>query len=210
MTDPTPETPREGDPDAPPPRRFPFLRKRSSPDAPAPDPGEDGDRTRPGVLRRRRRALLGTYEQGIFDVGGLAMELHGRGLLSEDVLSRRAAEVSDVRAQLDDLGARLDAIREARRKRRHDGRGATVACPGCTTRSRATANFCAACGMPLHLAGPEAAETGGGVSEQVTSVIIAEQVTSVIIEEQVTSVIIPAPGDSPASTVTPPPGGDAR
>jgi len=143
MTDSVPETPGEGDTTPSQPKRFLFLRRRepapeaadaSAPGgAPAPQAGSPDagaaveaddvkpDRIRPGVLRRRRRQLTSQYEQGIFDLGGLAMELHSRGLLAEDVMRRRAAEVADIRAQVDDLGAQLDQLRQERQERRQAG-----------------------------------------------------------------------------------------
>ena len=197
MTDPVPETPA-GD-DAPPaaPKRFLFLRRKDpatapgagtdaagpAPDAtPAPDGTADADvkpdRIRPGVLKRRRRQLTAQYEQGIFDLGGLAMELHSRGLLAEDVMRRRAAEVADIRAQVEDLGAQLDQLRQERQERRQAGRGGSIQCPSCGFRSRSTANFCASCGAPLK---PEAAEATE--ADQPTTIIVEEQVTTVIVDE---------------------------
>jgi len=219
MTDSAPETPQPSQPAETAPKRFLFLRKRTAEDLPTAGDGaneasaapvvaaaadspaaEAGNgNIRPGVLRRRRRQLMGTYEQGIFDLGGLAMELHSRGLLAEDVLRRRAAEVADVRGQLDDLGAQIDDLRQARQERRQAGRGASVTCPACGARSRSGANFCASCGSPLqqavadHDAPPE-----------------ADQPTIVIVDEQVTSVIIEAPGDPQDTSIIPPADGDAR
>ena len=79
------------------------------------------ERIRPGVLRRRRRILLGQYEQGIFDLGG---QVH----------------------QVDD---QLDGIKSSRAERRQSGRGASITCPSCGARSKSGANFCAECGVPL-------------------------------------------------------------
>ena len=214
MTDSEPDTPGDGDTPPSQPKRFLFLRRRESAPEPevasaggASDPPAGGgspdesaatgddvkpDRIRPGVLKRRRRQLTGQYEQGIFDLGGLAMELHSRGLLAEDVMRRRAAEVADIRAQVDDLGAQLDQLRQDRQERRQAGRGGSIQCPSCGFRSRATANFCASCGAPLK---PEVAE----------DVVVADQPTTAIVEEQVTTVIIE---DDPQPTaVIPPQGG---
>lgn len=212
MTDSVPETPAEGDAQAPAPKRFLFLRRRdpaTASDAPAADAATPGqapgavevtevvevdaeakpDHIRPGVLKRRRRQLTSQYEQGIFDLGGLAMELHSRGLLAEDVMRRRAAEVADIRAQVDDLGAQLDQLREDRKERRQAGRGGSIQCPSCGFRSRATANFCASCGAPLK---PEIVE----------AIVVSDQPTAVIVDEQVTTVIVE---DDPQPTVAIPP-----
>lgn len=216
MTDPEPETPAGGDAPPTPPKRFLFLRRRESAPAPeaassgadapsaaaAPAPTADAggdseatpDRIRPGVLKRRRRQLTSQYEQGIFDLGGLAMELHTRGLLAEDVMRRRAAEVADIRAQVDDLGVQLDQLRQDRQERRQSGRGGSIQCPACGFRSRATANFCASCGAPLKAETAEPEAEG----DQSTVVIVDEQVTTVIVEDdpQPTAAIPPQRGDS--------------
>jgi hypothetical protein len=100
---------------------------------------------------------------------------------------------------LDDLGAQIDDLRQARQERRQAGRGASVTCPACGARSRSGANFCASGGSPLqqavavHDASPE-----------------ADQPTIVIVDEQVTSVIIEAPGDPQDTSIIPPADGDAR
>ncbi len=133
---------------------------------------------RPGVLRRRRRKLLGQYEQGIFDLGGLAMELRARGLLAEEVMRRRAAEVADLRGQVDHLDDRLTEIRSERSERRQSGRGSGVICPSCGARGRAKANFCAQCGAAL--AFPET--PADATADQPTMVIThgSDQATQVI------------------------------
>ncbi|MBM3664693.1 MAG: zinc ribbon domain-containing protein [Actinobacteria bacterium] len=217
MTDSAPETPAGGQAPQPQPKRFLFLRRRepaTGSDAAADvgaagagasadaaqgvvaDPATDGDikpdRIRPGVLKRRRRQLTGQYEQGIFDLGGLAMELHARGLLAEDVMRRRAAEVGDIRAQLDDLSAQLDQLRQDRQERRQAGRGSSIPCPACGFRSRATANFCASCGTPLK------------ADVVVDAVVEVDQPTTVIADEQVTTVIVE---DDPQPTAAIPPQG---
>lgn len=214
MTEPAPETPDPGDAQAatqaPTQKRLIFLRKKATAEAVPATAGSEpeaavemqptaDERVRPGVLRRRRRQLLGAYEQAIFDLGGLAMELHGRGLLAEDVLRRRAAEVTDLRGQIDELGGRLDEIKQARQERRQAGRGASVTCTNCGTRSRAGANFCAACGTPLQ-------QEADGAAALTTAE--GDQPTQVVIEEQVTSVIIEAPDEAGQTQVIPPVEGD--
>ncbi len=204
MPDTAPDTPAE----QPAPRRFLFLRRRGPaagddvgplPAIPPDDAAVAGDgeeRVRPGVLRRRRRQLMAAYEQGIFDLGGLAMELQRRGLLAEAVMRRRAAEVADLRQQIDDMSTRLDAMRSERQERRQAGRGADITCPSCGARSRATANFCATCGAPLSPEGDVLAHEASE-ADQPTTVIVDEQVTTVIVDDnpQHTAVIPPRDGD---------------
>ena len=205
MPDIAPDTPAE----PPAPRRFLFLRRRETADgaeggaSPVPAAPHDSDvpaeadekRVRPGVLRRRRRQLMASYEQGIFDLGGLAMELQRRGLLAEDVMRRRAAEVADLRQQIDDMSTRLDAVRSERQERRQAGRGANITCPSCGVRSRATANFCAACGAPFS---PEADVLAdeASLADQPTTVIVDEQVTTVITEDDAQHTVVIPPRDA--------------
>lgn len=209
MTEPTSETPGAGEPARDEPKRFLFLRRKpGADDAPAGETGSGtgptgavvaeavgspagapGGTVRPGVIRRRRRQLTDTYQQALFDLGGLAMELHGRGLLVEDVMRRKAAEVADIREQLSDLGARLDEMRQARQERRQAGRGSYVTCPACGARSPGKANFCFSCGAPLAIAQAEAA-SGDADAEQVTTTI-AEEV--VVVEDAQPTAAIPAP-----------------
>lgn len=160
------------------------------------DPGDRAGRIRPGVLRRRRRALTTKFEQGLFDIGGLALEMHRRGILAEEVMRRRAAEVSDIRGQLEDVENQLGEIKSDRAERRAAGRGPTRHCPSCNARCRPSANFCASCGAALRadIAAPHA-----GDDDQPTIVIAEgpEQLTEVIVvpgeADQHTSVF-PAPG----------------
>lgn len=209
MTDPAPETGPSEEAQPAPPKRFLFLRRRTPddpaatpataepgapPEAAAIAPAEAEERVRPGVLRRRRRQLEGQYQQAIFDLGGLAMELHSRGLLAEDVMRRKAAEVADVRGQLDDLGARLDDLRQQRKERREAGRRPGVTCPACGARGAAGANFCAACGAPIALV--QAAEADAeGQGDQVTTVIEMQDTVVVEADPQPTAAIPPAARD---------------
>ena len=151
------------------------------------------ERIRPGVLRRRRRILLGQYEQGIFDLGGLALELYGRGLLAEEVMRRRAAEVNDLRGQVHQVDDQLDGIKSSRAERRQSGRGASITCPSCGARSKSGANFCAECGAPLAI---------------VTEVVEVEQDTIVITDtpDQPTQVISGDSGDQQATQAIAMPG----
>lgn len=161
----------------------------------APEADDGSERIRPGVLRRRRRALTAQYEQGLFDIGGLALELHRRGLLAEGVMRRRAAEVRDIREQLERVDDRLLEIRSDRAERRATGRGPGLHCPACNARCRPSANFCASCGFPLR--------TDGAAPDSTA----ADQPTIVIAEgsDQATQVIVAAPDtDQPTAGIPAP------
>lgn len=189
MTDQTPDqTPDPAAADERPARRGLFRKRAASTDAPAAAPDHEvteaevtevevleadgADHTRPGVLRRRRRKLLGQYEQGIFDLGGLALELHRRGLLAEEVMRRKAAEVTDLRGQVDHVDERLEEIRSERSERRQSGRGSSRTCPSCGARCRSTANFCAECGAPL-----KAPDADGSPGDDQPTVVITDATT---------------------------------
>ncbi len=211
MTEPAPETGASTEAQPAQPKRFLFLRRRTTSEtSPAGDvvvteevvaeevraevaeaPPDPAERVRPGVLRRRRRQLDDAYQQALFDLGGLAMELYSRGLLAEDVMRRKAAEVADMRQQLDELGTRLDELRKERRDRRASGRRPGVTCPACGARSPAGANFCASCGVPL--APAAAGGTDGDGADQVTTVI--EQAVVAEPDPQPTAAIPPAGRD---------------
>ncbi len=208
MTEPSPDTDADGGAPAQP-SRFLFLRRRQPAQAQAPaedasasdgaveDGGSAADRTRAGVLRRRRRKLTAAYEQAVFDLGGLAMEMHGRGLLAEAVMRRKAAEVADVQTQIEELDTRLEDLRRDRRERRQAGRAGGITCPQCGTRSPAGSNFCGACGTAL----VPAAEVDDAPDDA--------QATTVIVDEQVTTVIVEVEADPQPTTAIPPrPGGD--
>lgn len=147
--------------------------------ADAPEADDGSEHIRPGVLRRRRRALAAQYEQGLFDIGGLALELHRRGLLAEGVMRRRAAELRDIREQLERVDDRLLEIRSDRAERRAAGRGPTLHCPACNARCQPSANFCASCGLPL---GTDGAAPDSTAADQPTIVIAvgSDQATQII------------------------------
>lgn len=163
--------------------------------ADAPHAGDGSERIRPGVLRRRRRALTAQYEQGLFDIGGLALELHRRGLLAEGVMRRRAAELRDIREQLEHVDDRLMEIRSDRAERRAAGRGPILHCPACNARCRRSANFCASCGFPLRT---DAAAPDFTAADQPT-IVIAEG------SDQPTQGIVVAPDTEQQTAVIPAP-----
>jgi hypothetical protein len=135
---------------------------------PAPDkpPG-------PSQLRRQRKELIDRREDVVYNLGGLAFELHRHALLSEPVMRRRAGDVAVIDAsvrKIDERLAEIDAERQARReerKRRLPGRAKAPAPLGHCTHCAAPytepeARFCWSCGERLEradlAAGPEADE----------------------------------------------------
>ncbi len=90
-------------------------------------------------LRRRRHELARQVAALTFDLGGLTFEMATRDHYRLDVLSRRAAELQRVDAELGEVERLLAAAQD----------GVTGACRSCgAVRSRG-ATFCWQCGQPL-------------------------------------------------------------
>jgi hypothetical protein len=127
----------------------------------------------PSQLRRQRKELIDRREVVVYNLGGLAFELHRHALLSEPVMRRRAGDVAVIDAyvrKIDERLAEIDAERQARReerKRRLPGRAKAPAplghCIHCAAPyTEPEARFCWNCGERLEradlTAGPEADE----------------------------------------------------
>lgn len=176
-----------GDRDAHAPARSSFFRRRAPAD-PAGGPAEagtdgepagdqeaeapDDERERalrggPGRLRRRRKRLLREREQAVFHLGGLAYELHGRDLLDQEVLRRRAEQIGEIDDTVHAIDGRLAELAAARHQRRNGGEGAATVgnCLPCRAPFYAEAQFCWRCGSRL----------APGEAEQVTEMIEAPQ-----------------------------------
>jgi hypothetical protein len=110
--------------------------------APAADP----------ALARRREALAADVAEAQFDLGGLAYEMAVRDHFRLDVLTRRAARLQELDAEL----------AEAERLLRLADGGASGACRSCAALHSRGAVFCWQCGERLLEA------TGGGTAAQRT------------------------------------------
>ena len=167
------------------PRLRQFLARR--PPAPAPpvaaagdggpprelDPSQPLERVpHPGRLRRERRALMRRREEGIRDLGGLALEMYRRDRFRPDLLLERCADVMAVEERIHEVDSILVSAAAAQRGVRgmtrcrcgapiprgahfcaHCGRPAPdsqpiVACSHCGQALPASTNFCPACGNP--------------------------------------------------------------
>ena len=106
---------------------------------PVPLPPGGGRAVGAGDLRRRREQLAREYATLQWDLGGLVYEMAIRDHYRLDVLSRQAARLQEVDAQ---LGA-VERI-----ARLEDG-GAAGACPGCDALYPRGAVFCSQCGHQL-------------------------------------------------------------
>ena len=137
------------------------------------DPSRPLDRVpNPGRLRRERRALMRRREEGIRDLGGLALEMYRRDRFRQELLLERCADVMDVEERIHELDSILVTAAAAPRGVRgmtrcrcgaplargahfcaHCGRPAlesqpVVTCTHCGQPLPADTNFCPACGNP--------------------------------------------------------------
>jgi hypothetical protein len=117
--------------------------RRSAQPQPAPEPEPlppgGGRAVDAADLRRRREELAREYAALQWDLGGLAYEMAIREHFRLDVLTRQAARLQEVDAQ---LGA-VERI-----ARLEDG-GAAGACPSCDALYPRGAVFCSQCGHQL-------------------------------------------------------------
>jgi hypothetical protein len=103
-------------------------------------------------LRRRRRELAERVAELTWDLGGLAYEMAIRDHYRLDVIARKAAELQNLDAELDEV-QRLLASAEA---------GIHGQCRSCGAVHSRGAAFCWHCGAPLlQEARPEALRDGG-------------------------------------------------
>jgi hypothetical protein len=112
------------------------AKRRGAPSAPQP----------PSELTVRRDQLARQFAEVQFDLGGLAYEMAIRGSFRPEVLTRRAAGLQAVEAQ---LSATESAIRSG-------ASGFAGTCAACGTPYVAGAAFCSSCGKRL-AAAPQAA-----------------------------------------------------
>jgi hypothetical protein len=137
------------------------------------DPAQPLERVpQPGRLRRERRVLMRRREEGIRDVGGLAVEMYRRDRFREDLLLERCADVMAVEERIHELDSILVTATAAARGVRgmtrcrcgaplargahfcaHCGRPSpesqpVVRCSHCGQPLPAETNFCPACGNP--------------------------------------------------------------
>ncbi len=110
-----------------------------------PAAGEQGDRE----LLARRERLTERFALLQADLGGVFYEMAIRDHVRMDVLTRKAAELQRVDADLAQVEREL-------RGNPLPPAPPTGACPACATPHAAQARFCASCGQPLAGAAPGA------------------------------------------------------
>jgi hypothetical protein len=109
-----------------------------------------------GQLRRERRRLWDERQETVYHLGGLALYMHSRAMLGDELVERRA-EVVDA---LDKRIATIDEQLAEHDARRRQGRvrvpPAAGYCLSCGAPYQADATFCFRCGARVHVAGEEA------------------------------------------------------
>jgi double zinc ribbon protein len=110
----------------------------------------------PGTIRRERRALIRAREERIRDLGGLALDMHRRGLFRQELLDERAKELIALEERLQELDSMLAAATAARRpgSAPRCACGAPILwgshfCSNCGRPTGAAVVTCASCGAPL-------------------------------------------------------------
>ena len=95
-------------------------------------------------LRRRRNGLAEQVTELHWDLGGLAYEMAIRDHINHEVLTRKAAEMQRVDAELSQLEGVLDA-----------GGSGSGRCPACDALYAPGSVFCSQCGNSLAAPAPD-------------------------------------------------------
>lgn len=109
-----------------------------------------------GQLRRERRKLWDERQDTVYHVGGLAVDLHRRGMLDEESLITRRAEIVQALDErilaIDEQLSEIDVNRKRHRQRMPAPSGY---CMSCGAPFLPDAAFCSRCGSRIHVAAPE-------------------------------------------------------
>ncbi len=127
-------------------------------DAPTDEPGS-GLPPRPptpGHLRRERRKLWDERQETVYHLGGLAYDLHKRGMLGDELVGRRAEVVHELDARIAVIDEQLADHDARRRQGRVRMPPAAGYCLSCGAPYQADAAFCFRCGARVHVAVDEA------------------------------------------------------
>jgi hypothetical protein len=87
-----------------------------------------------GQLRRERKRLWDERQETLYHVGGLALELHRRDLLADELIRKRTLIVEQMDVRLAEIDAQLSEIDDRRRRGR--------------AREPEPAGYCLSCGAP--------------------------------------------------------------
>ncbi len=110
----------------------------------------------PGHLRRERRKLWDERQETVYHLGGLAFDLHLRGMLDDELVGRRAEVVHELDARIAAIDEQLAEHDARRRQGRVRVPPAAGYCLSCGAPYQADAAFCFRCGARVHVAVDEA------------------------------------------------------
>lgn len=108
-----------------------------------------------GQMRRERKRLWDERQEFVYHLGGLALDLHGREMLGDELIARRAEVVSETDRRILELDALLKEADDGRRRRSRVREPDPVGyCLGCGAPHQSDAAFCFRCGA--RISSPEA------------------------------------------------------
>jgi hypothetical protein len=109
-----------------------------------------------GQMRRERKRLWDERQEFVYHLGGLALDLHGREMLGDELIARRAEVVTETDRRILELDELLKEADDGRRRRRRVQAPEPVVgyCLGCGAPHQTDAAFCFRCGA--RISSPEA------------------------------------------------------
>jgi hypothetical protein len=102
-----------------------------------------------GQLRRERKRLWDERQETLYHVGGLALELHRRDLLTDELIRKRTTIVEELDRRIAEVDSQLADIDDRRRRgRAHEPQPAGY-CLSCGASHVDEAAFCFRCGARI-------------------------------------------------------------
>ncbi len=105
-------------------------------------------------LRRERKRLWDLRQESLYHLGGLALDLHGRALLADELVAVRAEVIAEMDRRMAEIDVVLAEADDQRRSRRRRHRVEVVEpvgyCMSCGAPHQADAAFCFRCGARIH------------------------------------------------------------
>lgn len=102
-----------------------------------------------GQLRRERKRLWDERQDAVYHLGGLALDLHGREMLGDDLIARRAEVVTDIDRRILVLDEQLQDADDRRRRGRVRAPEPVGYCLSCGAPHQSEAAFCFRCGARI-------------------------------------------------------------
>lgn len=108
-----------------------------------------------GQLRRERKKLWNQRQETVYHVGGLAVDMHRRGMLGDELVSRRSDIVLGIDARILEIDGQLADIDHQRRQARVKMPAPAGYCLSCGGPYLPDAAFCSRCGARVHPGGDD-------------------------------------------------------